>query len=77
MLQAVLLSAPLPAQTIQVRFLDSATGCALEPETVTTRAQQPGAVERRLPSWQISKAGRAALSLERGRHTLVAVAPEP
>ena len=72
-LQAVLLPATLEAQTIQVRFLDSATGCAIQPETVTTRSQQPGAVERRVPAWQINKAGRAALSLERGRHTLLAI----
>ena len=71
-LQVALLPAALEAQTIQVRFLDSATGCAIQPETVTTRSHQPGAVERRVPSWQISKAGRAALSLEPGRHTLLA-----
>ena len=71
--QAALLPAALEAQTIQVRFLDSATGCAIQPETVTTRSHQPGAVERHVPAWQISKAGRAALSLERGRHTLLAV----
>ena len=58
-----------------MRFLDSATGCAIQPETVTTRSQQPGAVERRVPAWQINKAGRAALSLERGRHTLLAISP--
>jgi hypothetical protein len=69
------LPAALPAQNVHVRFLDSATGCALQPETVTTRAHQPGALERRVPAWQISKSGHAALSLERGRHTILAVAP--
>lgn len=73
--QVALLPVALEAQTIQVRFLDSATGCAIQPETVTTHSLQPGAMERRVPSWQISKAGRAALSLERGRHTLLAVSP--
>ena len=73
--QAALFPAALEAQTIQVRFLDSATGCAIQPETVTTHSHQPGEVERRVPAWQISKAGRAALSLERGQHTLLAVSP--
>ena len=73
--QAVLLPAALEAQTTQVRFLDSATGCALQPEMVTTRSRQPGSLERRVPSGQISKGGRAALTLERGRHTLLAVSP--
>jgi hypothetical protein len=70
-----MLPAALQAQTVQVRFLDSATGCAIQPETLTTRRCQAGAVERRVLTWQISKAGRTALSLERGRHTLLAVSP--
>jgi hypothetical protein len=73
--QTAMLPAGLVAQTVQVRFLDSATGCAIQPETLTTRSRQAGAGERRVPTWQISKAGRAALSLERGRHTLLAVSP--
>lgn len=71
-----LLPAALTAQTIQIRFLDSATGCAIQPETVTTRAHQPGAEERHVPSWQITKAGRAALVLGPGRHTVLAVSPK-
>ncbi|MEI6785638.1 MAG: hypothetical protein WCQ21_32525, partial [Verrucomicrobiota bacterium] len=74
-LQAALLPAALEAQTVQVRFLDSATGCALQPGTVTTRRHQPGAVEQRVPSGQVSKAGCTALALELGRHTLLAAAP--
>jgi hypothetical protein len=31
-----MLPAALEARTVQVRFLDSATGCAIQPETVTT-----------------------------------------
>ncbi|MCX6928322.1 MAG: hypothetical protein NT154_34705, partial [Verrucomicrobia bacterium] len=75
MLQAALLPAALQAQTVQLRFLDSATGCALQPGTVTTRSHQPGAVEKRVSFWQVSKAGRTALSLEPGKHTLLAAAP--
>jgi hypothetical protein len=75
-IQAALLPAALEAQTVQVRFLDSATGCAIQPEMVTTRSHQPGSLERRVPSGQISKGGRAALTLERGRHTLLAFSPK-
>jgi peptidoglycan hydrolase-like amidase len=76
-LAAVLAFLPLAlsAQTVQVRFLDSATGCALVPESVTTRPRQPGAVESRLSPWQIGQGGRASLSLEPGRHTLLAISP--
>lgn len=69
----VLLPAALAAQTIQIRFLDSATGCAIQPETVTTRAHQPGAKERRVLRPQVNKAGNTALALGPGRHTVQAV----
>jgi len=71
--QAALLPVALTAQTVQIRFLDSATGCAIQPERVTTQAHQPGAVEHAVPASQISKAGRSALALGPGRHTVVAV----
>ena len=75
MFQAALYPVALEAQTLQVRFLDSATGCAIQPEAVTTRSHQPGAVERRVPAWQISKAGRSALPLGPGHHTVLAASP--
>lgn len=64
-----------PRSALVIRFLDSATGYAIEPESVSTRAERPNAVEQRLEGWQIGPSGRAALMLERGRHTIAAVAP--
>lgn len=60
---------------LQIRFIDSATGAAIQPESVTSQPHQPGSVERRLANGQVGKNGRAALALERGRHTIAAVAP--
>jgi hypothetical protein len=75
-LQVALLPAALTAQTIQVRFLDSATGCAIQPATVTTRAPQPGAGEQPVPAGQASTAGRTVLPLGPGRHTVLATSPK-
>jgi hypothetical protein len=71
-----LFAAAFSAQAVQVRFLDSATGCAIQPETVTTRAHASGAAEQRVPAGQISKSGRAALALAPGRHTVLAVSSQ-
>ena len=68
------LAARPTAQSVPVRFLDSATGYAVQPDEVAARglgAQQP---ETRLRREDVSAAGRAALRLERGRYALRAAA---
>jgi hypothetical protein len=58
---------------INVRFLDSATGAAVQPETLEVRPHSPGASVQRLDASHVHRNGRAELVLPRGRHTLRAV----
>jgi hypothetical protein len=58
--------------TLQIQFIDSATGYGLQPQTVTLQRQQPDALESRLDAWQISRSGHAAVSLEQGSHSITA-----
>ena len=73
MAATVAIAAPQEAD-VQVRFIDSATGYAIHPET-SIRSDKAGAAELRFGSGQINSAGRASLSLEKGRHTITAVSP--
>ena len=61
-------------RTMPVRFLDSATGYAVQPDEVRTRSERPGLAERSLGRSAISPSGRATLSLGAGRHTLTVAA---
>lgn len=61
--------------TVQIRFLDSATGRALQPDVVEVQPRTPGRASFRLPPGAIRRSGHAQLSLERGRHRLTAVTP--
>lgn len=56
-------------RAVSIRFLDSATGYAVQPDEVRARpkGREP---EQRLDGNAISPAGRATLSLNAGRHTL-------
>ena len=65
-----------PLAQLEVRFIDSATGYAVQPESVTARAAQPGASEQRVEAGLMGKSGRAFIPLARGRHTLTVGAPE-
>ncbi len=64
----------MPKCPLAIRFIDSATGYGIQPESVATRAHRPEAMEERLAGPQLQKSGHLALALERGRHTLTAVA---
>ncbi len=77
---AVLPATAAPAHTaasatVRIRFLDSATGRALQPELVELQPRATGRAPLRLTRQSISHSGRIELSLERGRHRLTAVAP--
>src|SRR4051812_14768972 len=75
MLAATTAIAAPPESTVSVRFRDSATGYAIRPEA-STRSDLADAVEKRFSSKQISSAGRAAFTLERGHHTITAISPQ-
>ncbi len=59
---------------VQLRFLDSATGYAVQPEEVAARGLGAGQPETRLRREDVNAAGRAALRLPRGRYALRAMA---
>jgi hypothetical protein len=62
------------AHTIPIRFVDSATGYAIQPE-VSVSSHNANGRERRVAASQVDAGGFAALRLERGRHTITASAP--
>ncbi len=57
-------------QELSIRFIDSATGYAVQPETVEAQPHATGLARKRLGAAQIGRNGRITLPLERGRHTL-------
>ena len=67
-------SAASPASPVLVRFIDSATGYAVQPE-VLAQPHQAGRPEQRLGPAQVGASGHLALLLERGGHTLTASSP--
>lgn len=60
---------------VPIRFIDSATGYAIQPESVTALARQPGAKEQQIESAQFSPSARASLMLAPGSHTIAVNAP--
>ena len=58
---------------LRIRFIDSATGYAVQPEAVEVFSHTPGLTRKRLGAAQIGLNGRAALPVEHGRHTLTVV----
>jgi Putative Ig domain/Stage II sporulation protein len=66
-------AAPQPSPVV-IRFLDSATGYALQPD-VTMRPERAGAPEKSFGPGQVAASGHGAFALEAGRHTLTAAAP--
>src|SRR5690242_12761485 len=63
-----------PEVSTEIRFFDSATGFALQPDSISAKPRRPGAAERRFDKSHVSKAGRAMLSLEAGAHNVTASA---
>jgi hypothetical protein len=59
---------------VQIRFVDSVTGCAIQPEGVALR-EKPDAVEQYPGPVEVTRSGRTAILLEHGTHTLTATAP--
>lgn len=68
--QSAVASPGASATRVDVRFVDSDTGFAVQPEAVTVRAHRPDAAERRVPNAEITPAGRLQLALSAGQHTL-------
>jgi hypothetical protein len=62
-------------QSVRIRFIDSATGYAVQPDSVGAKPYQQGSEETRLSAEQVGRLGRAVLALENGRHHLTASAP--
>src|SRR6185503_4283063 len=60
----------------QIRFVNSVTGFAVEPEGVSIVAHGEGAVERRLDAAQIKQLGAAGLQVEAGAHRVTVAAPK-
>ncbi|MBA4146495.1 MAG: hypothetical protein H0X66_00145 [Verrucomicrobia bacterium] len=58
--------------TVQIRFVDSATGYAVEPEVVSTRLHRAQA-EQHFGKGQQIQPGRASMALEHGSHTITAI----
>lgn len=64
-----------PEAPVQIRFTDSATGYALQPE-VSVRPHRSGALKKHFSSRQVAAPGRALFALEQGTHTLTASVPQ-
>ncbi len=60
--------------SLQIRFVDSATGYAVQPAMVVTRSALSDRSGERLNQSAISAAGRATLSLKPGAHTITVAA---
>lgn len=58
---------------VRIRFLDSATGCAIQPDSVEANPRARGQSPKRWERGQLPRVGRATLALEPGRHTVSAV----
>lgn len=65
-------AAPEPSPVV-IRFLDSATGYALQPD-VTVRPEQAGAPEKSFGPSQVAASGHGTFALEAGWHTLTVAA---
>jgi hypothetical protein len=62
-----------PAESLtEIEFFDSATGYAIQPESITVESQEAQRPARHFGKGNVNKAGRAQLLLERGRHTITA-----
>ena len=73
----------LPAQgpsaqkrTVHIRFIDSATGYAVQPDQVVARPHKAGREKSFLTSAQVRAPGHAALALENGRHSITVSSPD-
>jgi len=55
---------------VEVQFVDSATGYALQPDEIATHPHRAGATEQRFGRSHTRNDGRAVMTLERGRHTI-------
>jgi hypothetical protein len=65
---------PEEQQSVRIRFLDSATGYAVQPDLVEATPRAANHAAQRLRGGQIERTGRASLALEQGRHTLTVTA---
>lgn len=57
---------------VQIRFVDSATGFAVQPDVTEATPQDAGSPGKKLRRSGVSPGGRAALLLAKGRHTISA-----
>lgn len=62
-------------QPVRIRFIDSATGYAVQPDSVAATPRDANRLGQRLRGGQIERTGRASLALEPGRHTFTVAAP--
>ena len=67
-------SAASPPPAVLIRFIDSATGYAVQPE-VSVQPHRAGVAAQRLAPAQVAASGHVALALERGGHTLTVASP--
>jgi len=66
---------PAEVQAVNLRFVDSATGYAVQPVTVETRTALPGQRQQRWEAPSSSAKGRTVLNLARGQYTITVAAP--
>ncbi|MGZ5567205.1 MAG: carboxypeptidase regulatory-like domain-containing protein, partial [Limisphaerales bacterium] len=64
--------ADVPPVAVEVQFVDSATGYALQPDEIAAQPRRADATEQRFGRSHTHSDGRAVMSLERVRHTISA-----
>ncbi len=77
-LQPLLVAAPSPpsaTSSLLIRFIDSATGQAVQPDVVTTKPQDARRAELAVRAARSVQPGRAQLALAPGRHNITISSP--
>src|SRR4051812_30833238 len=63
-----------PEVSSEIRFFDSATGYAIQPDSISAKPLRGGGAARHFDKGHVSKSGRGVLSLEQGPNTVTASA---
>jgi len=61
--------------SLQIRFVDSATGYAVQPALIETQSRQPDKAARRISQSVLGEAGRVMLALPPGQNNITVSAP--
>lgn len=74
-LNAKIASEKTPAQSVRIRFVDSATGYAVRPDSVETTLSDSDQKPLRVRRNGVKRDGQTTLTLDEGQHTIKVTAP--